>query len=271
MVTANLIASSNQDLPIVRVNGVLMESAAIATEMQYHPASSQREATFLAAQALVLQELLRQRVDELGLQPQPQDTESEEEACLRCLLEQEVDIPEVTEPELALYYRNNPRKFTTPPLLAVRHVLLAADPQDAEQRSERAQQATSLLAQLQQGGVDFIELVQQYSDCPSREQGGELGQISSGQTVPEFERQLMRLPPGLAGQVIESRYGFHIVEGQQRIEGELLPFELVRDRAAAELGQRIWHKSVAQYLQILVARANIEGIALQGASSPLLQ
>lgn len=271
MVTANLIASSSQDMPIVRVNGVQMEADAIAREMQYHPAESQREAMFLATQALVLQELLLQRAREIELQVQPRDNESIDETLVRCLLEQEVQVPAVTEAELELYYRNNPRKFTTPPLLAARHILLAADPQDSEGRSDQAQLARTLLQQLQQGAVGFDELVREYSDCPSREQGGELGQISTGQTVPEFEKQLLRLPEGLAGQAIESRYGYHLVEVQQRIEGQLLPFEIVRDKISAELGQRSWHKSVAQYLQILVAQANVEGIALQGAASPLLQ
>lgn len=271
MVTANLIATSNQDMPIVRVNGVLVAADEIAREMQYHPAESQREAVFLAAQALVLQELLKQRADELGLQPQPFDNETTEEARLRCLLEQEVRIPAVTDAELELYYQNNPRKFTTPPLLAVRHILLAADPQDIEERSEQSRRAEDLLQQLQQGTLRFEQAVQEHSACPSRQQGGELGQISIGQTVPEFEKQLLRLPEGLAGQVIESRYGYHIVEVQQRIEGQLLPFTVVRDKLSAELGQRSWHKSVAQYLQVLVAGANVEGIALEGAASPLLQ
>mgnify|MGYP001161901516 FL=1 len=271
MATANLIASSNQEMPIVRVNGVPVDADAIAREMQYHPAASQREAVFQATQALVLQELLQQRAKDIGLQAQPRDNETDDEALIRCLLEQEVQVPVVTAAELELYYRNNPRQFTTPPLLAVRHILLAADPQDSEQRAEQADLAKALLQQLQQGTARFDELVQAHSDCPSREQGGELGQISTGQTVPEFEKQLLRLPAGLAGRALESRYGYHIVEVQQRIEGQLLPFEVVRDKISAELGQRSWHKSVAQYLQILVAEAHVEGIALQGAASPLLQ
>lgn len=270
MVTANLIASSNQDMPIVRINGVLVEADEIAREVQYHPAESQREAIFMATQALVLQELLKQRANEIGLQVRRQDNESEDEARIRCLLEQEVQVPAVTESELELYYQNNPRKFTTPPLLAARHILLAADPQDDEQRSEQGQRAKALLQQLQLGEASFEELLL-HSDCPSREQGGELGQVSTGQTVPEFEKQLFRLPEGLAGQALESRYGYHIVDVQQRIEGQLLPFVMVRDKISAELGQRSWHKSVAQYLQILVAQANVEGIVLQGAASPLLQ
>ncbi|MCK9238307.1 MAG: peptidylprolyl isomerase [Thiopseudomonas sp.] len=271
MVKANLIASSNQEMPIVRINGILVEADEIAREMQYHPAESQREAIFLATQALVLQEVLKQRADEIDLQALPFDNESTDEARLRCLLEREVQVPAVTESELELYYRNNPRKFTTPPLLAARHILLAADPVDSEQRSERADMAKALLQQLQQGQAGFDELAREYSDCPSREQGGELGQISIGQTVPELEKQLLRLTVGLAGQPIESRYGYHVIDVRQRIEGQLLPFATVRDKISAELSQRSWHKSVAQYLQILVAQANIEGIVLQGAASPLLQ
>ncbi len=49
----------------MRVNGIEISSTAIAQEMQYHPAESQREVVFLAAQALVLQELLKQRAAEI--------------------------------------------------------------------------------------------------------------------------------------------------------------------------------------------------------------
>lgn len=265
-----LIATSNEDIPIVRVNGVILDAEGIAREMQYHPAESRREAVFLAAQALVLRELLRQRAQQLGLQVQPRDNETGDEAILRSVLEYEVQVPDVTETELALYYGNNPRKFTTPPLVAARHILLAADPQDAEERAQRQEQAGQLLLQLQQG-ADFASLARQHSDCPSREQGAELGQLSTGQTVPEFERVLFRLPVGLAAQPLESRYGYHLVEIQQRVEGELLPLEVVREQLRAQLGQRTWHRCIAQYLQVLVSEANIEGVVLQGAASPLLQ
>lgn len=265
-----LIATSNEDIPIVRVNGALLSAESIAREMQYHPAQSRREAVFLAAQALALRELLRQRAIALGLAVQARDSETGDEATLRSVLEQEVQVPSVTEAELALYYGNNPRKFTTPPLVAARHILLAADPRDAEERAQRQEHARQLLLQLQQG-AGFADLARRHSDCPSRDQGGELGQLSKGQTVPEFERALFRLPVGLAPQPLESRYGYHLVEVQQRVEGELLPLEAVREQIRAQLSQRAWYRSVAQYLRVLVAQANIEGVALQGAASPLLQ
>jgi len=58
-----LIASSEQEWPRVRVNGVAIASQAIAQELQYHPAESREEAVYLATQALVLRELLQQAVE----------------------------------------------------------------------------------------------------------------------------------------------------------------------------------------------------------------
>lgn len=265
-----IATSNNSDLPTVRVNGVEISSTAIAQEMQYHPAESQREVTFLAAQALVLQELLKQRAAEINLDVQVQDSETLEEATTRCLLEHEISTPTIGDAELETFYNSNPRSFTTPPLVSAKHILIAADPEDDLERSTQREAALKIIAQLQ-AGADFSELALAHSACPSKEQQGSLGQLSKGQTVPEFERQLLRLPLGLATQPIESRYGYHIVVVEQRVEGELVPYHMVKERIAAQLSQRVWQKSVTQYLQMLVGEATIEGITLQGAASPLLQ
>lgn len=265
-----LIATSNQDLPIVRVNGIEISSTAIAQEMQYHPADSQREVVFLAAQALVLQELLKQRAAEIDLEVTVKDAETLEEATTRCLLDAEINTPTIGDTELETFYTHNPRSFTTPPLVSAKHILIAADPEDDLERSTQREIALNIIEQLQ-AGADFAQMAMIHSSCPSKEQQGSLGQLSKGQTVPEFERQLLRLPLGLAEQPIESRYGYHIVLVEQRVEGELLPFHMVKERIAAQLSQRVWQKSVTQYLQMLVGEATIEGITLQGAASPLVQ
>ena len=265
-----LIATSNQDLPIVRVNGVEISSTAIAQEMQYHPAESQREVAFLAAQALVLKELLKQRAAEINLEVTVKDAESLEEATTRCLLDDEINTPEIGDAELQTFYTHNPRSFTTPPLVSAKHILIAADPEDDLERSTQREVALNIIQALQ-AGADFASMAMTHSACPSKQQQGSLGQLSKGQTVPEFERQLLRLPLGLAEQPIESRYGYHIVLVEQRVEGELVPYHMVKERIAAQLSQRVWQKSVTHYLQMLVGEATIEGITLQGAASPLLQ
>ncbi|MFV0454073.1 MAG: peptidylprolyl isomerase [Pseudomonas sp.] len=266
-----LIASSEQEWPRVRVNGVEIAAQAIAQELQYHPAESRDEAVYLAIQTLVLRELLQQRIGELDLMVRAEAGESEEEAATRALIEREVPLPLADEATCRKYYSGNRSRFVSAPLLAVRHILLACPPDDAEARSLAQEQALVLLQQLQAAPQRFAELALQHSACPSKVQGGALGQLSKGQTVPEFERQLFRLPVGLSQQPLESRYGYHLVFVDQRIDGEQLPYEAVAGSIRAELNQRVWQVGVSQYLQGLVGAANIEGILLQGAETPLMQ
>ena len=266
-----LIASSEQDWPRIRVNGVLIEPEAMALELQYHPAAEQSEAMFLAAQALVIRELLQQRCSELSVQVEAGIGESQEEAAIRSLIELEVPVPEADESVCEHFYASNLPRFVSAPLLAARHILLECAPDDIEARISKREQADALLVQLQADPQRFTELALAHSACPSKEQGGALGQLSKGQTVPEFERQLFRQPQGLVSQPLESRYGFHVVYVDQRIEGVQLPYDAVAQDIRRELYQRVWQKAVAQYLQTLVGAADIQGIQLAGADSPLVQ
>ncbi len=266
-----LIASSEQEWPRIKVNGVALEAESIARELQYHPAPNRQEAVFLACQALVIRELLQQRIQALGLQVTPHAGEPAEEAAIRALIECEVPLPVADEAACKQFFERNRQRYASAPLLAARHILLACPADDADERDAMRAQAEQLVSQLQQPGADFAALAMAHSACPSKAQGGALGQISKGQTVPEFERQLFRLPLGLASQPLESRYGFHVVWVDQRIEGQLLPYEAVEGSIRAELNQRVWQVAVAQYLKGLVGEADIQGIILDGAESPLVQ
>ncbi len=165
------------------------------------------------------------------------------------------------------FISSNLPRIVSAPLLAARHILLDCAPDDIEERISKREQAEALLVQLQADPQRFTELALAHSACPSKEQGGALGQLSKGQTVPEFERQLFRQQQGLVSQPLESRYGFHVVFVDQRIEGLQLPYEAVAQDIRRELYQRVWQKSVAQYLQTLVGAADIQGIQLKGPTS----
>lgn len=268
---AQLIASSEQEWPIISVNEVLITPEAMAQELQYHPAQSREEAVYLAARALVIRELLQQRIAELGLSLEIGAGENEEEAATRLLLEREVQVPELDEVTSRRYYESNRARFHSAPLLAVRHILLECAPDDAEARGIAHDQADVLLQRLKDFPGSFAELALKYSACPSKEQGGSLGQISKGQTVPELERQLFTLAPGLAGKPLESRYGWHVISVDQRIEGQPLPYEAVATAIRTQLQQGVWQKALVQYLQTLIGAADVRGIHLQGADSPLVQ
>lgn len=270
-VEPQLIASSEQEWPIVSVNGVQITPEAMAQELQYHPAESREEAVFLAARALVIRELLQQRIRELGVLLEVGAGENEEEAATRLLLEREVKVPDCDEATCVRYFKSNRGRFHSAPLLAVRHILLECAPDDAEARHVAHSQAEVLLLSLQESPASFADLALKYSACPSKAQGGSLGQVSKGQTVPELERQLFTLAPGLASKPLESRYGWHVICVDQRIEGQPLPYEAVATAIRTQLQQGVWQKALVQYLQTLIGAADVRGIALQGADSPLVQ
>ncbi len=110
------------------------------------------------------------------------------------------------------------------------------------------------------------------SNCPSGRQGGNLGQIGRRDTVREFEQALFRLgPDGILPEIVRTRYGFHLVAVDRRIPGETLPFEAVRDRIVERLKAAMEERALRQYVSILAGQAEIGGVDLQGARTPLVQ
>src|SRR5690554_4567866 len=101
--------------------------------------------------------------------------------------------------------------------------------------------------------------------------GGHLGQVTRGDTVAEFERIVFNATVGVLPYPVETRYGFHLVRVNRRVDGRLLPFAEVQDRIADYLNERVRRKAVAQYIEQLLANADISGLALQVSASPMMQ
>ena len=89
--------------------------------------------------------------------------------------------------------------------------------------------------------------------------------------MPELERPLFRLQPGLLPYPLESRYGVHVIEVLHRIEGQMLPFAAVSQRIADYLNEKVRRKAISQYLTQLIANAEIQGFDFQVNPSPLMQ
>lgn len=264
------------DTPDITVNGTTIPASAIDTEVQYHPAESRREAMTKAAESLIIAEVVKQRIMTLGLsdaEATTVDTEADNESehNIDTLLQQEVATPAATEEECLRYYEANQQKFQTAPLIEAKHILLAADPEDINARSQAKTLAENLVEQLTTDPGQFKSLAQQFSACPSKDVGGSLGQISHGQTVPEFQRQLFAASSGLMKTPVETRYGFHIVFIERKIDGKQLPYEQVKDRVAEYLNEKVQRKAIAQYLHNLIAEADIQGYAFDIEPSSLMQ
>lgn len=244
----------------VRVAGIPIDESEIAREMQFHRSSSPHEARQAAATTLVIRELVARECERLGLVIKAVDGETGDEARVRVLLADSLMVPDADEAAVRQYYEANRSKLHHPNRIRVRHILIAAPPSDIKARLRAQQLGEELIGALRSEPERFIEFAMRHSVCPSRDQGGDLGWIERGDTVPEFDRQLFMLNPGLAGLTVETRYGHHVVEVQERVDGEPLSLEEARTRIIAYLETQTRQNAVHQYLRILAESYGVEGI-----------
>ena len=261
----------------VSVNGKVISNAEISRETQHHEATDPDRAWSLAAQALAIRELLSQEVERLGIEAEPLDDgegrrETPQEARMRALIEREVAVPCADEVACRRYYAANIRRFRSPDLFEAAHILVAAAPNDSDARDRARAVATALIADLVADAAGFAAAAAAHSACPSASQGGLLGQVSAGQTVPEFEAALRDIVPGgIHPRPVETRYGLHVVRLDRRVDGDVLPFDLVRDRIADYLDETVRRRAQQQYVSILAGRARLTGVELAAARGPLVQ
>jgi peptidyl-prolyl cis-trans isomerase C len=257
----------------VSVNGIAIARDAIQREMQHHPAEKPIAAWQQAARALVIRELLLQRAKHLQLTPEPAcdeagRRETDDEALVRAVVEREVTVPTPDDATCLRYYEQNKTRFRSPDIYEASHILFAALPADREGYASARANAVAVLATLQDDPNSFATLAKAYSKCPSAEQGGNLGQITNGQTTPEFERALLALAPGeISAAPVATRYGFHIIRLERRIDGRVLPYEAVAERIADYLRESVQRRANAQYVARLASAARIEGIELASAEA----
>ncbi len=250
---------ASEALPVITVNGDIINEIDLANELQYHQHPDFDVVVQQAGQTLVIRQLLKQQATEQGIESE------DEETMLQQLLENSVNYDDPDEATCQRYFQNNPGKFTTMPLMEVDHILLAAAKDDLQARDDAENTAKQIIAQLQDNIELFASLAEQHSICPSKKTGGSLGQISKGQTVPEFERQLMTRPQGLVEKPVESRYGFHVVNIHRKIEGKPLEYSMVADKVKGYLVHRASHLGIQAYIQGLVEKSKINGVEIKFA------
>jgi len=215
-------------------------------------------------------ELLRQRAAALGFLAPDMTDDDEIGAAIERLLSEEVVVPSPTEAECQRYYDTHLKEFWSGDLVHARHILFQVTPSTSvpEIRGRAERTLSELLAEPDK----FAAVARELSNCPSGQQGGSLGQIARGDTVPEFEQAIFRLGAnGILRHLVKTRHGFHIVAVDRSIPGERLSFEAVRERISERLKAGVEERALRQYVSILAGQAEIVGVELAGADTPLVQ
>jgi peptidyl-prolyl cis-trans isomerase C len=217
-----------------------------------------------------VQELLRQRAIERGLLRADAADAKEIAGAIERLLSDEVRVPSPSEAECRRYYETHRKELQSGDIVHARHILFQVTPSvPVPQLRARAEQT---LNELLREPDRFDAVARKLSNCPSGQQGGNLGQIGRGDMVPEFEQAVFKLgPTGILRELVKTRYGFHIVAVDRRIPGRMLPFEAMQKRIADRLKSLVEEKALRQYVSVLAGRAEIEGVDLDAAVTPLVQ
>lgn len=242
----------------IAVDGTPITAAAIAAEMQHHPAGTADAAWAGAARALVVRRLL------LDAAAPDLATDAAESDAIDALLAREVQVPQPDEAACRRWHAAHPERFGTPEWWEASHILVAADPGDPTERDAAEARAHDILTQVLAVPGALPDLARHHSDCPSREQGGQLGRMERGSTVPEFETFLAGLVPGqVCPVVVKTRYGMHVLHLHRHAPARTTAFVDVREIVARDLRHSAWHEAVRQFIAALAARAHIEGINLE--------
>lgn len=258
----------------IKLNGVTLPSPMIAAEAQHHPAKTPAAAFQAAARALIVRTLLLEEAQRRQLRAEPElvaegKRETRDEALIRALLEESLQVSAPTDEACRAYYQDHPERFHSPDLFEASHILFAARQDDADGLRQAEAKAEAAIAEIRQRPDLFDTIARERSDCGSRSSGGRLGQSAAGDLVVEFETAIAHLAPGeMAAMPVRTRYGVHVVRLDAKVEGRILPFDFVRGRIADFLAESCWHRDAALFVARLVEAADIEGVDMKLDRAP---
>lgn len=152
--------------------------------------------------------------------------------------------PQVTDAEVETYYNENPDKFAADETVNASHILI-----DTEEL------ALEIYAKISSGELSFEDAASQYSSCPSKANGGSLGDFTRGQMVPEFDKAVFEMTVGEITSVpVKTQFGYHLIKLNSKSESEITPLAEIKDSIRAMLEnekQRAAYNSKLSQLRIL--------------------
>lgn len=147
----------------------------------------------------------------------------------------------VSEEEIKQYYDNHPEEFASPLFVRASHILIAVAPEATPGEKETAMKKMKAVEEKLKKGEDFSELAKQYSEGPSRVNGGDIGHFQQGDMVKPFEDTAFAMPVGAVSGIVETRFGYHLITVTDKQQDAPVPFKI----ATYDIRKKItWEKSM---------------------------
>src|SRR5579863_264526 len=164
------------------------------------------------------------------------------------------DTIQISDAQVLDYYNAHKDEYRTPERVHARHILLSIANKPKDQVPIVQAQAEALLKQIKAGG-DFADLAKKNSQDPgSAQKGGDLGLVSRGQMVKNFEDAVFSLKPNEISNVVTTEYGFHIIQVLEKQPAHLQTLDEVKPAITAALK----NQTVFDQMQELTDKAHAE-------------
>lgn len=164
----------------------------------------------------------------------------------------------VSDKEAKSYFDSHKESFNRPDQIKASHILVKVDPQaDASKKAEARKKIEEIQQKVKQG-EDFAALAKEFSECPSRSEGGDLGFFGRGQMVKPFEDAAFTLEPGEVSNVVETKFGYHLIKCTDKKSKTSLAYKDVKEKLQQYLKQNRVQKEVDAYVEELRKKAKVE-------------
>ena len=164
----------------------------------------------------------------------------------------------ITDEESKAYYDKNPQMFKQPEQIKASHILIKVDAKADEAKKTEARKKIEEVQQKLKDGGDFAELAKEYSEGPSNTKGGDLGYFRRGQMVKPFENAALALKPNEVSDVVETRFGYHIIKVYDTKPEQTLAYADVKDKINQRMKQEKIEKEAVKYVDKLKKDAKLE-------------
>ena len=193
------------------------------------------------------------------------------EAAMRVQLERNMAIKEfidkqfvqnvtISDKESKAYYESKPEYFKQPEQVQASHILIKIDSEADESQKAQARKKIEKIQKRLQKGEDFAALAKEFSQCPSKAKGGDLGYFQRGQMVPAFEQVAFALKPGAVSDIVETRFGYHLIKVIGKKPETTIPYKDVKDKLEQHLKREKIQKEVTLYVEKLKEKAKVEKV-----------
>ncbi len=175
---------------------------------------------------------------------------------VRAVINQKIQpLVKVSDAELEAAYQANLERYRHGELIGARHILIRVPKEATEEQKKQAKEKIESVLKEAQSGKDFSELAKTYSEDPSKSRGGDLGYFEKGRMVPAFEKAALALKEGEISPVVETQFGFHLIQVYGKKPAGVAPLEEVRRQVEAQVKNEKFQKTVNEYVDNLRQKA----------------